>query len=64
MLAVVPTSVANHYAGGHLLSILPVRLPRRLEPYGLITRRRESLPAGALAFMQMLRRESDALRAT
>jgi DNA-binding transcriptional LysR family regulator len=64
MLAVVPTSVANHYAGGHLLSILPVRLPRRLDPYGLITRRRESLSVAALAFIQTLRRESEALRAT
>jgi DNA-binding transcriptional LysR family regulator len=62
MLAVVPTSVANHYAGGHLLSILPVRLPRRLDPYGLITRRRESLSAAAQAFIQSLRMESDVLR--
>jgi DNA-binding transcriptional LysR family regulator len=63
MLAVVPTSVANHYAGSQLLSILPVRLPRRLDPYGLITRRRESLSAAALAFIHALRMESDALRA-
>jgi DNA-binding transcriptional LysR family regulator len=63
MLAVVPTSVANHYAGSHLLSILAVRLPRRLDPYGLITRRRESLSAAALAFIKALRMESDVLRA-
>jgi len=63
MLAVVPTSVANHYAGKHLLSILPVRLPRKLDPYGLITRRRESLSAAANAFIKAVRMESDVLRA-
>src|SRR5688572_1366194 len=63
MLAVVPTSVANHYAGKHLLSILPVRLPRKLDPYGLITRRRESLSAAANAFIKAIRMESDVLRA-
>ena len=63
MLAVVPTSVANHYAGKHLLSILPVRLPRKLDPYGLITRRRESLSAAASAFIKAVRMESDVLRA-
>jgi len=62
MLAVVPTSVANHYAGKHLLSILPVRLPRKLDPYGLITRRRESLSAAANAFIKAVRMESDVLR--
>jgi hypothetical protein len=40
-----------------------VRLPRRLDPYGLITRRRESPSAAALAFIKALRMESDVLRA-
>ncbi|HSV58287.1 MAG TPA: LysR substrate-binding domain-containing protein [Variovorax sp.] len=63
MLAVVPTSVANHYAGKHLLSILPLRLPRKLDPYGLITRRRESLSAAANAFVKAMLMESDVHRA-
>lgn len=64
MLAVVPTSVANHYAGKRLLSILPVRLPRKLDPFGLITRRRESLSAAAGAFIKAVRMESHVLRAS
>jgi DNA-binding transcriptional LysR family regulator len=62
MVAVVPTSVANLYAGKHLISILPVRLPRRLDPYGLVTRRRESLSAAGLVFVNALRKESDLVR--
>ncbi|ROZ75459.1 hypothetical protein EEB15_16070 [Ramlibacter sp. WS9] len=62
MVAVVPTSVANHYAGKQLLSILPVRLARRLDPYGLVTRRRESLSAAGLVFVNALRKESDLAR--
>lgn len=62
MVAVVPTPVANHYAGKQLLSILPVRLARRLDPYGLVTRRRESLSAAAAVFANALRKESDLAR--
>jgi DNA-binding transcriptional LysR family regulator len=63
MLAVIPTSVANHYAAKQLLSILPVRLPRRLDPYGLVYRRRETLSPAAMAFVKALRLESDTARA-
>ncbi|WP_019142319.1 LysR family transcriptional regulator [Noviherbaspirillum massiliense] len=58
MVAVVPTSIARHYAVAGMICILPVRLKFQLEPYGIITRK-ERFPAPAVKlFQETLRRLS------
>ncbi len=54
-IAVMPTSIANHYAQKELLCLLPVRLTRRLEPYGIITLRKRLLSPAASQFLEALR---------
>jgi DNA-binding transcriptional LysR family regulator len=51
MIAVVPLSVAKHYAANGMLCILPVRLKFQLEPYGIITRN-ERIVAPAVGIFQ------------
>lgn len=51
MVAVVPTSIARHYAMAGMICILPVRLKFQLEPYGIITRK-ERFPAPAVKLFQ------------
>lgn len=51
MVAVVPTSVARHYAMAGMICILPVRLKFHLEPFGIITRK-ERFPAPAVKLFE------------
>lgn len=51
MIAVLPDSIAQDYAAIGWLSILPVAIELRLEPYGIITRK-ERFPAPAVAIFQ------------
>jgi DNA-binding transcriptional LysR family regulator len=51
MIAVVPLSVAEHYAINGMLCILPVRIKFQLEPFGIITRN-ERITAPAVAIFQ------------
>ena len=54
MVAVVPASLAARYADKGLISVLPVRLTRALEPYGSIVRRGRPLSAAASRFLDLL----------
>ena len=55
MVALVPTSVAQHYAASGMLVILPLKLKRVLEPFGVITRRQRVQPPALREFMAVLR---------
>lgn len=56
MIAVVPTTIARHYAAAGMLCILPVRFKFELGPYGIITRK-ERFPAPSMKlFKESLRR--------
>ena len=55
MAAVMPASQAAHYARLGVLSVLSVKLPMRVPPIYLITRRAHSLSPAAAAFVALLR---------
>ena len=55
MAAVMPASQAAHYARLGVLSVLSVKLPIRVPPIYLITRRAHSLSPAAAAFVALLR---------
>jgi len=60
MIALVPTSVAQHYAESGMMVILPLKLKRALEPFGAITRRQRVQPPALREFMAVLRGRSKA----
>lgn len=51
MIAVVPTSIAQHYVKDGVLCVLPVRLKFELAPYGMVTRN-ERFPAPAMTILK------------
>ncbi|MBO9537820.1 LysR family transcriptional regulator [Herbaspirillum sp.] len=51
MVAVVPTSIGQHYAKDGILCFLPVRLKFQLAPYGMVTRN-ERFPAPAMKILK------------
>ncbi|GAB3778559.1 LysR family transcriptional regulator [Ramlibacter monticola] len=55
MLAIMPASLAAHYARLGLLQVLPVELPLRVPPIHLMTRRQRELSPAALGFVEVLR---------
>lgn len=55
MVAVVPATIAKHYAVAGMLSILPVRLKFQLEPYGIVTRKERIPPPAVRIFQECLR---------
>jgi DNA-binding transcriptional LysR family regulator len=52
---VMPASQAAHYARLGVLRVLPVKLPIRVPPIYLITRRAHSLSPAAAEFVALLR---------
>ncbi|PMS35743.1 LysR family transcriptional regulator [Trinickia symbiotica] len=55
LIAVLPSSVAAYYARLDVLKVLPVRLPRELGPYGIVTRRGRALSASMSLLFDTLR---------
>lgn len=62
MVAVLPVTVADRYAQHGMLKRLPVELTCGMDPYGIITRRHQSLPKGATAVLEALRESVALLR--
>ena len=54
MAAVMPASLANHYARLGLLRVLPLQLPLQVPSIHLITRRQRDLSPAAQAFRQQI----------
>ncbi|GAB3626453.1 LysR family transcriptional regulator [Pandoraea terrae] len=55
LVAVLPASVAAFYARLDVLKVLPVPLPRKLGPYGIVTRRGRPLSASMSLLVDTLR---------
>ncbi|WAS52767.1 LysR family transcriptional regulator [Burkholderia ambifaria] len=55
LVAVVPMAVATFHASMGLLHILPVPLPRKLDPYGVVTRLGRPPSASMTLFVDVLR---------
>lgn len=63
MIAVLAHSVIHEYIEHGLLSLLPVALDRRLEDYGILTRKGDELSGPAREFIDLLRDLSERQRA-
>lgn len=55
MLAIMPASLAAHYARLGVLQVLPIELPLQVPPIHLVLRRHRELPPAAVAFVETLR---------
>jgi DNA-binding transcriptional LysR family regulator len=58
LIAVLPSSVAAFYARLDVLKVLPVPLPRKLGPYGIVTRRGRPVSASTSLLLDTLRAAS------
>jgi DNA-binding transcriptional LysR family regulator len=56
MLAVMPRDVAEHYARGNTVTILPLKLPMTLGLIGIVRHRDRELSPAGLAFLDEVRR--------
>lgn len=54
LLAFLPTSVAQQLEQQKLINILPVQLPQRAQPFGLITYKKRNLPGNAMIVIEAL----------
>jgi len=54
MVAVVPATVARHYAASGMICILPARIKFQLEPFGIITRKERIAPPAVTIFREYL----------
>ena len=55
MAAVMPASLASHYARLGMLTVLPLELPLKVPSIHLITRRQRALSPAAADFEQQIR---------
>ena len=55
MLAIMPASLAAHYARLGVLQVVPVELPLQVPPIHLVMRRQRELSPAALGFLEVLR---------
>ncbi|MGO4306717.1 LysR family transcriptional regulator [Cupriavidus sp. RAF12] len=55
LIAVLPASVAAFYEGLGALTVLPLPLPRKLGPYGIVTRRGRPVTASMSVLLDALR---------
>ncbi len=55
LIAVLPSSVAAFYARLEVLKVLPVPLPRKLDPYGIVTRSGRPVSASMSLLLDTLR---------
>jgi DNA-binding transcriptional LysR family regulator len=55
MLAIMPASLAAHYARLGVLQVVPVELPLLVPPIHLVMRRQRELSPAALGFLEVLR---------
>jgi DNA-binding transcriptional LysR family regulator len=55
MLAIMPASLAAHYARLGVLQVVPVELPLRVPPIHLVMRRQRELSPAAVGFLEVLR---------
>ena len=55
MAAVMPASLASHYARLGVLQVLPLELPLRVPSIHLVTRRHRALSPAAAHFEQQIR---------
>lgn len=59
MLAIMPASLAAHYARLGVLCVLPVALPLQVPPLHLVLRRHRALSPAALGFVEVLRARAE-----
>jgi DNA-binding transcriptional LysR family regulator len=55
MLAVMPRDVAEHYARGNTVTILPLKVPTTLGMIGVVRHRDRELSPAGLAFLEEVR---------
>lgn len=60
MIAIMPASLAAHYARLGVLQVLPVQLPLRVPPIHLVTRRHRELTPVAAGFVAILQADAAA----
>ncbi|UHL63872.1 LysR family transcriptional regulator [Paralcaligenes sp. KSB-10] len=53
-VALIPTDVASFFANHGLITILPIRLPSRSQPFGLITRKQRNQTRAAKLFIDAI----------
>mgnify|MGYP001544841805 FL=1 len=53
-VALIPTDVASFFANHGLITILPIRLPSRSQPFGLITRKQRNQTRAAKLFIDVI----------
>ncbi len=58
LIAVLPASVAAYYRSLGALAVLPLPLPRKLGPYGIVTRRGRPVTASMSVLIDALRAAS------
>lgn len=55
MLAVMPTLVAQHYEDRKILKIVPLKIPQKLAPFGIITRKGRVLSPATQIFIKEIK---------
>ncbi|HEY1225791.1 MAG TPA: LysR family transcriptional regulator [Ramlibacter sp.] len=59
MAAIMPASLASHYARLGVLQVLPLALPLRVPPIHLVLRRHRELSPAARSFVEVLRQQGE-----
>jgi DNA-binding transcriptional LysR family regulator len=60
MAAIMPASLASHYARLGVLQVLPIALPLHVPPIHLVLQRQRELSPAAHGFVEVLRQQADA----